>query len=287
MSAVINIKPLILKACGNIFNDYFCSLPRSDYDDETFDNYVKNFDEIFWEVNNGRACDFLPWLMPFMMMPLRKMEKSTAAVRSFVEDVIIEPKRQYRTENNAEPTGNKEDFLDSLMTYIDEDLEEEESYEEEYNEKSGRRDSDVKIDRQTALYALEDILGGHCAVGNITLRIINDLAMNNERPTTTTPTTADNDARAEIRHQVEEDEDCLTTQERIQDELDIILGNGKAGSVSLENKKDLNWMTAAIHETIRLTCSPIVPHQASKDSTIKGKLMCSDYTHYIKSQVAF
>ena len=249
-SAVVDIKPLIMKACGNIFNDYFCSRPRSDYKDEAFNDYIHNFDKIFWEVNNGRACDFLPWLMPMMKAPLREMEKSTAAVRSFVEDMVIEPKRQQRAERiEAEPAKNNEDFLDSLMRYIDEDLDDEESYEEEYK-KSERRDSDVKIDRQIALFALEDILGGHCAVGNITLRIINDLAENNNNL----------------------EEDNCSAQEKIQHELDVNLGVGKTATVSLDNKKDLHWMTAAAHETIRLTCSPIVPHQASTDSTIKGKL---------------
>ena len=111
-----------------------------------------------------------------------------------------------------------------------------------------RRDSEVKIDRPIALYALEDILGGHCAVGNITLRIINDLAENNNN----------------------KEEDNCSAQELIQRELEANIGSGK--TVSLDSKKDLHWMTAAMHETIRLTCSPIVPHQASTDSTIKGKL---------------
>lgn len=253
ISATVDIKPLILKACGNIFNEYFCSRPRSDYNDKAFNDYIDNFDKIFWEVNNGRACDFLPWLMPLMMVPLKRMEKSTFAVRSFVEDMVIEPKRQQRAERiSIESAKNNGDFLDSLMTYIDEDLDDEESYEE-HNKKSERRDSDVKIDRQIALFALEDILGGHCAVGNITLRIINDLAENNNTNTL-------------------EDEN-ISAQEIIQHELDVNLGVGKAGTVSLDNKKDLHWMTAAIHETIRLTCSPIVPHQASKDSTINGKVI--------------
>ena len=248
-SGIVDMKGLIMKACGNIFNEYFCSLPRSDYNDKTFSDYVHNFDEIFWEVNNGRACDFLPWLMPFMMGPLKKMDKYTSHVRNFVEEEVIEPKRQHRVERRSSIDGTKNngDFLDSLMSYIDEDVvDEEETYEEEYK-RSERRGSDVKIDRQTALFALEDILGGHCAVGNITLRIINDLAENNNTI----------------------EENNYTAQERIQHELDVNIGAGK--TVSLDNKKDLHWMTAAMHETIRLTCSPIVPHQASKDSTINGK----------------
>jgi len=250
-SGIVDIKELISKSCGNIFNEYFCSRPRSEYNDQIFTDYIENFDKIFWEVNNGRACDFLPWLMPVLKVDgsLKMMEEYTSAVRTFVEDDIIEPKKHQRIERGMSMDGakNNGDFLDSLMTYIDEDIDEEQEVGGKYNS-TGRRDSDVKIDRPCALYALEDILGGHCAVAIITLRIINDLAKNNKN----------------------EEEGNYSAQEIIQRELEDIIGSGKI--VSLDSKKDLHWMTAAMHETIRLTCSPIVPHQASKDSTINGKL---------------
>ena len=250
-SAIVDIKELIIKACANIFNEYFCGRSRSEYKDEAFTNYVMNFDKIFWEVNNGRACDFLPWLMPFLKIDgsLKKMEEYTSGVRAFVEDEIIEPKKQHREERRASVDGTKNsgDFLDSLMTYINEDMDDEQALGDDYK-KTERRDSEAKIDRPIALYALEDILGGHCAVGNITLRIINDLAENNNKI----------------------EENNYTAQEIIQQELDANIGSKKI--VSLDSKQDLHWMNAAVHETIRLTCSPIVPHQASKDSTINGKL---------------
>ena len=44
------------------------------------------------------------------------------------------------------------------------------------------------------------------------------------------------------------------------------------GIIRLDNKKDMHLMNASMFETIRLTCSPIVPHQATRDSTVGGKL---------------
>ena len=61
----MDMKPLVAKACANIFNRFFCSVERCSYEDKEFEGYCQNFDEVFWEVNNGRAVDFLPWLMPF------------------------------------------------------------------------------------------------------------------------------------------------------------------------------------------------------------------------------
>ena len=249
-SAIVDIKELVMKACGNIFNEYFCSRPRSDYNDETFCKYVEDFDKVFWEVNNGRACDFLPWLMPVLKLDgsLKMMEDLTSGVRSFVENEIIEPKQQQRSGRrmSLESIKNSGDFLDSLMKYIEDSEDMDEEPEQEY-QRTSRRDSDVKIDRPTALFALEDILGGHCAVGNITLRMINDLAQNNKT--------------------IEENES--SAQEIIQQQIESTIGQFK--SISLDSKKDLHWLTAAMNETIRLTCSPIVPHQASRDSTINGK----------------
>jgi len=47
-------------------------------------------------------------------------------------------------------------------------------------------------------------------------------------------------------------------------------GADAAAEVGLANKKDMHLMNAAMFETIRLTCSPIVPHQATRDSTVGG-----------------
>ena len=98
---LVDLKPLVAKACANIFNRYFCSVQRCEYDDEAFGDYCNSFDEVFWEVNNGRAVDFLPWLMPFFKYsePMNKMRVASKTVRNYVEENIIEPKRQMKNSN--------------------------------------------------------------------------------------------------------------------------------------------------------------------------------------------
>ena len=105
------------------------------------------------------------------------------------------------------------------------------------------------MSKDHALYALEDILGGHTAVMSIAVRNLVDLAENRKQS---------------------EVEDL---QSAIQSRLDQILEENEKDSelITLSNKSDLPIMNAAMFETIRLTCSPIVPHQASKDSTVGGK----------------
>ena len=218
---------LKFQASGNIFNKYFCSTPTKAYDDPAFCNYINSFDKIFYEVNNGRAMDFLPWLKPFMSRELKGLAKNAAAVRHFVEEEIIKPKR----EEFVTRRRSSADFLDGLMDYIDQN-------------ESGNNDGDVKLNKEHAMYALEDILGGHSGVESIIMRNLIDLAVNKSN-------NSEHDIQTKIRQQI----------------CDVI---GDA-EINLNNKKDMHLINAAMNETIRLTCSPIVPHQATRDSTVGGE----------------
>nr|AKH03498.1 cytochrome P450 307F1 [Paracyclopina nana] len=233
----IDLKPLIIKGCANIFSQYFCSTERFDYENYNFAQYCNSFDEIFWEVNNGRAVDFLPWLMPFYENSTAcfAMKKATCVVRSFVKEFIINAKRlsQGPHANSSTP----KDFLDTIMVYLN-------------DEKSLKQEA--ILTSQTALFALEDILGGHSAVANIILRILYDISLQKEYA-------------AKITGQIE------------------IVQSDKIGLISLEEKHRLPVIVAAMHETIRLTCSPIVPHQATQDSSIGGHLVPKDTVIFVNN----
>lgn len=68
--AVVDMKEVVLKACANIFNRYFCAGRRFEYSDPAFCTYVDHFDRIFWEVNTGRLPDFIPALTPLAFVPI-------------------------------------------------------------------------------------------------------------------------------------------------------------------------------------------------------------------------
>ena len=42
----INIKPVLSAACANIFNAYFCTIPRRDYEDPVLVHYCNDFDDV-------------------------------------------------------------------------------------------------------------------------------------------------------------------------------------------------------------------------------------------------
>lgn len=111
------------------------------------------------------------------------------------------------------------------------------------------------MNKEHALYALEDILGGHIAVACIAMRNLVDLAENRrqtEVPDLQSLIQADVDAATDASEVAEADADA-------------------AAEVGLSHKKDMHLMNASMFETIRLTCSPIMPHQATRDSSVGGK----------------
>jgi len=213
----IDIKPILLKSCANIFSNYFCHKERSDYKDTHLSEYVQNFDEIFWEVNNGRAMDFMPWLFSFMGNTLNNITKTSHKIRSYVIENIAKGKKMERSDRLAQGTYQQEDLLDSLMDNIGDD--------------------ENMMNDEEMLYALEDMLGGHTAVANITLRILYDIA----------------------RHQ--------DVQTQMRQEVADMLGSK---DYTLEDRPGFDYSTATMQESIRMCCSAIVPHMARENTTIAG-----------------
>ena len=99
-----------------------------------------------------------------------------------------------------------------------------------------------ELDADMALYSLEDILGGHTAIACMAVRVIWDLMKNG-------------DTAREIRR-----------------EIDRVEASSAAGEAvySMSLSQRFHWARAAIFESLRLTCSPIVPHRAVRDTEIGG-----------------
>lgn len=135
------LKPLIMETCANLFLLYMCS-SRFDYDDVEFKNIVRDFDEIFWEINQGYAVDFLPWLSPFYQSHMHKLEAWTRQIREFILKQVIET-RESKIHQQSE---SEDDFTDALL-------------------RSLSKEEDVSKD--TIIFMLEDFLGGHSAVGKL------------------------------------------------------------------------------------------------------------------------
>ncbi|XP_058801128.1 cytochrome P450 307a1-like [Phymastichus coffea] len=144
------VKPLILTAIGNMFTQYMCST-RFGYEDDQFNKVVRTFDEIFWDINQGYAVDFLPWLKILYTGHLNRMNEWADYIRSFILKEIIEPRRATLDLE----TGVPRDFTDALLFYLESDQPE--------------------LSWQHILFELEDFLGGHSAIGNLVMMVLSNV----------------------------------------------------------------------------------------------------------------
>ncbi|XP_051174298.1 cytochrome P450 307a1-like isoform X2 [Leptopilina boulardi] len=209
----IEAKPLILHTCANIFMTYFCS-KSFPIKHKEFNEMVYNFDKVFFEVNQGYAADFMPFLMPLHHKNMSRMANWSHCIREFVEECVIEDRFK-----NWSSTIEENDYVDCLINHV-------------------KTNTEPKMSWNTGLFALEDIIGGHSAIGNFLMKVFGFLTTR------------------------------LNVQEAAQREIDQI--DNFECTIGLEYRRSLPYIEAIIMETIRIIASPIVPHVASQSSSIAG-----------------
>lgn len=110
---------------------------------ESFQNIIRYYDEIFWDINQGYAVDFMPWLSPLYNRHMNKLASWAAEIRKFMFKHVVN--EHLRTIDYEEPPR---DFTDALLQNLK---------------------TDSTLNWQHILFELEDFLGGHSAVGNLVM----------------------------------------------------------------------------------------------------------------------
>jgi len=136
----VDLKSLVLAACANMFSQYMCSV-RFAYTMRSFQKVCRYYDEIFWDINQGYAVDFLPWLSPLYARHMSRLTWWADEIRKFIMDEIVD--RHLGAINYEEPP---KDFTDALLHNVR---------------------TDPQLQWQHIMFELEDFLGGHSAVGNL------------------------------------------------------------------------------------------------------------------------
>ncbi|KAF0297755.1 Cytochrome P450 307a1 [Amphibalanus amphitrite] len=189
-------------------------IKKFDINEPKFQKLVRNFDEIFWDINQGYAMDFIGWLKVFRLGTISTLKRLSVDIRQFINDEIINGHK------DSIDYENPRDFVDMLLKRMK-------------TEEGGHE----QISEVTALYELEDFIGGHSAVGNIIMQTITQIARNPE------------------------------VMAKIQEELDSQVGDRQ---LSLDDRTSLPYTESTMYEALRICSSPIVPHVASCDSNVGG-----------------
>ncbi|CRL02363.1 CLUMA_CG015300, isoform A [Clunio marinus] len=232
----VSVKPLVVSTCANIFTEYFTSR-NFDRDNEKFQKLITNFDKIFWEVNQGYASDFLPFLLPLRRNQMKQMEQWSHEIRNFINENIITDR--FESWNVGDEPN---DYIDSLIDHVKQKLQPRFEWETVREEIKLRNSNSLTkfIIFIKALFALEDIIGGHSAVANFVVKVLAFIAKHKE------------------------------VQKNIQEEVDKLLNERSEHSVLIADRNKLIYTEAVIMESLRIVTSPIVPHVANQDSSIDG-----------------
>ena len=96
----------------------------------------------------GYAADFLPWLLPLHAKHLSQLASWSHKIRDFMTDSIV----QQRLDSWESASDPDQDYVDELIGHV-------------------RGNAQPAMTWDTAMFALEDIVGGHSAVGNLLVKV--------------------------------------------------------------------------------------------------------------------
>ncbi|KAL1464859.1 hypothetical protein WDU94_004467 [Cyamophila willieti] len=197
--------------------------PLPNFKVHLFQEMVRHYDSVFYEMNQGYASDFLPWLSYFQTKShKKKLSLASKSIRAFVMEFLMNERIAKYNKKQTRGDNEEEDYVDSLLDSVHSSV-----------------DIDkVNMDLNTALFSLEDIVGGHTAISNFIMKTLGFL----------------------VNHP--------NVQAKIQEEVDAMTLNARP--VTLADRKQMPYTEATILESIRMITSPIVPHVATQDSSIGG-----------------
>ena len=104
----IDFKPFVQMMSCNIFCDYLCSV-KFDPKDPEYQQLVRDFDKVFWDINQGYAMDFIEWLKIFRMGTLKHLQTLSCRIRKFISERIVDHHK------DTIDYDSPRDFVDMLL----------------------------------------------------------------------------------------------------------------------------------------------------------------------------
>ncbi|CAG7664503.1 unnamed protein product [Allacma fusca] len=250
----IYMKPVLNELVAKVFLQYFTSFEVTGENYEDFLGLIEAFDYIFTEINDDCIGDIIPSLM--FLCNKSHLTNVSHTIRGFVMKHCVEPRiaeRQLRAVKASDVKPNRHSVLTmecrESIEKVDDgmplhhsvpnfgEVDDNNNYADcepqdmldDFLNSVGKENMTLDI----ALYAFEDIIGGHSAISNMLIRVMILLAQNPE------------------------------VQEKIRAEVFETAGRAP---VNLFHR--LPYVEATVLEAVRHISSPIVPHVAVQDTTL-------------------
>jgi len=258
-STTVFLKPVLLESMFKIFTKYFCNVEIGPENAEQAKGVMKAFDDVFQEVNSQCVGDLFPALMP--ICGKAHLPKYGEIIRDFTMKECVQPRMavmKHRVRLSL-PDITEEPDLSLLQIPQRNSIAKMEGLDENNNlilngfipSKPAAEDQVenlldeflVNIGKvegmslDNALFAFEDILGGHTAVANFLSTVTVYLAQN------------------------------PSVQRRVREEVGRVVGD--SDMITLEHK--LPYCESVVWESSRCISSLLVPHVANQDTHIGSK----------------
>jgi cytochrome P450 family 307 subfamily A len=257
-SASTFLKPFLMDSTFKIFTKYFCNVEITEKNAEQAKEVMKAFDDVFQEVNSQCVGDLFPFLMP--ICGKGHLPKYGEIIRDFTMNQCVQPRlaamkgrvRMSLPDITEEPEVNlselripqrnsiaKMEGLDEnnnllINGFIPSKPEEQvDNILDEFLVNIGKLE-DMTLDN--ALFAFEDILGGHSAIANFLSTVVIYLAQN------------------------------PIVRQKVREEVRRVAGSE---TITLEHK--LPYCESVVWESARCISSLLVPHVANQDTYIGSK----------------
>ncbi|CAI6372991.1 unnamed protein product [Macrosiphum euphorbiae] len=166
---------------------------------------------------------------------MRKLSKWSTQIRQFIMDMVVSKRSSYAKAVAAALDGDRSRDKNEYAADNDDDDDEQEPTDfTDALLMSLREEPGLKMNH--VLFELEDFIGGHSAVGNMVMLALSMVA-----------------SRPQVAQAIRDEAKQVTGGQRL---------------VCLYDKPDMPYTEA----TLRFISSPIVPHVATEDTTIKGEV---------------
>lgn len=260
---VILKKERIVALCAAIFIEFLLE-KEVDLDDPNFIEVCKRYDYIFYDINQMYLTDFVPYLKSITSHNyLNEVSENGNYLRDYINEQVTE-RLALLTKKHKEELMKQETNPDVVAKFdeksCDERFVDRILLHKQYQSSAQFLDFTLNhyLENQNnmtwdeCLYEIGDLVGGNSAVANLMARLLGYLAING-------------DVQEQIYEEVASALNRKTVDER----------TGKK-TITLDDQSHMPLTNASIMETLRLTSSPIVPHQARWDTSIQGYFIPKD-----------